>query len=129
MSRLYLSLHNPFIKERLKIRIAELYGRVLKNFTNNSMKRGTGNIKDTKNPESFHSLIPEIHEFFASIKGNRAYKHVISAVEKMLIEDVLARTGGNQLKASRILGINRNTLHSKIIKLGINIKCGQIKDL
>jgi len=35
-------------------------------------------------------------------------------VEKALIKIVLNETGGNQLKASKTLGINRNTLRAKI---------------
>lgn len=49
------------------------------------------------------------------------YKSVISAIERQLLEYILKRTEGNQLKAARILGINRNTIRSKIKKLGINI--------
>lgn len=47
------------------------------------------------------------------------YNMVISEVEKALITMVLKETNGNQLKASRLLGINRNTLSSKIKRLGI----------
>jgi two-component system nitrogen regulation response regulator GlnG len=40
-------------------------------------------------------------------------------VEKHLLEQVLLHTGGNQVQASRLLGINRSTLRSKIQALGI----------
>ena len=56
------------------------------------------------------------------IKKDALYKTVIQSVEKPLIENTLERTEGNQLKASRILGINRNTMRSKIRKLGIDTK-------
>ena len=39
---------------------------------------------------------------------------VIAEVEKPLFEAVMKRTGGNQLRAARILGINRNTLRKKL---------------
>lgn len=42
------------------------------------------------------------------------YNTVISEVEKSLITIILKETGFNQLKAARTLGINRNTLRSKI---------------
>ena len=42
------------------------------------------------------------------------YESVVSEVEKALIKIVLNETGGNQLKASKTLGINRNTLRTKI---------------
>jgi len=50
------------------------------------------------------------------------YGMVIPEVEKSLIEMVLGETKGNQIRASKILGINRNTLRSKIKKLGIKLK-------
>ena len=51
--------------------------------------------------------------------GGELYKTSVMEMEKDLISSVLARTDGNQLKAAKILGINRNTLRSKIKKLGI----------
>ncbi len=42
------------------------------------------------------------------------YDTVLSEVEKALISIVLRETNGNQLQTSRILGINRNTLRTKI---------------
>lgn len=58
-----------------------------------------------------------------STDGN-LYRSALRAVEKPLIENALDRTGGNQLKAAKILGINRNTLRSKIKRLGILVKRG-----
>jgi two-component system, NtrC family, nitrogen regulation response regulator GlnG len=42
------------------------------------------------------------------------YDTVVSEVEKALISIVLNETGGNQVAAAKILGINRNTLSKKI---------------
>ena len=47
---------------------------------------------------------------------------VIGQVEKPLIELMLEYTGGNQLKAAELLGINRNTLRKKITDLKIAVK-------
>lgn len=44
---------------------------------------------------------------------------VVAEVEKPLLEAVLQRTGGNQLRAARILGINRNTLRKKLDQYGL----------
>jgi two-component system nitrogen regulation response regulator GlnG len=49
---------------------------------------------------------------------------VIAAVERPLIELVLEQTGGNQLRAADLLGINRNTLRKKITTLGIPLTRG-----
>jgi two-component system nitrogen regulation response regulator GlnG len=42
------------------------------------------------------------------------YNTVLSEVEKALITIVLRETRGNQLKTAKVLGINRNTLRTKI---------------
>lgn len=42
------------------------------------------------------------------------YDTVLSEVEKALITIVMRETNGNQLKTANVLGINRNTLRSKI---------------
>jgi DNA-binding protein Fis len=55
------------------------------------------------------------------------YKSVLEAIEKPLLEQALERCEGNQLKAARILGINRNTMRAKIKKLGINVSNWKIK--
>ena len=47
------------------------------------------------------------------------YDKVLSRVERPLFDLVLAHTGGNQLKAAEILGLNRNTLRKKLAGLGI----------
>lgn len=53
--------------------------------------------------------------------GPKLYRRVIDSVEKKLIESVLQKTEGNQIQAADILGINRNTLRTKIRKLGIEV--------
>ena len=42
------------------------------------------------------------------------YEQVLEHIERPLLEEVLARTAGNQLKAAAMLGINRNTLRKKL---------------
>ncbi|MFA6349426.1 MAG: helix-turn-helix domain-containing protein [Candidatus Omnitrophota bacterium] len=65
--------------------------------------------------------IIKLEESLFNEKEGILYKTVVEAVEKPLIEHALERSEGNQLKAARILGINRNTIRSKIRKLAINI--------
>ncbi len=67
---------------------------------------------DKKNLEFNESLYRE--------KQGVLYKYILEAIEKPLIEGVLERTFGNQLKAAKILGINRNTIRTKIKRLGID---------
>ncbi|MEW5803268.1 MAG: helix-turn-helix domain-containing protein [bacterium] len=67
-------------------------------------------------------MVGELEEAFLYAEAGNLYKFVIEAAEKPLIEHALMRAEGNQLKAAKILGINRNTLRSKIKKLGIKVK-------
>ena len=46
---------------------------------------------------------------------------IVREVERPLIERVLTLTDGNQIKASRMLGLNRNTLRKKIRDLGLRV--------
>jgi two-component system nitrogen regulation response regulator GlnG len=47
------------------------------------------------------------------------YDKVVQRVERPLIELVLQYTGGNQLRAAEILGLNRNTLRKKLAELAL----------
>jgi len=47
------------------------------------------------------------------------YEKVLERVERPLFDLVLERTGGNQLKAAELLGLNRNTLRRKLDALGV----------
>ncbi|UCG77653.1 MAG: sigma-54-dependent Fis family transcriptional regulator [Nitrospirota bacterium] len=57
----------------------------------------------------------------AKLENGDLYDTILCEVEKSLIEITLDHTKGNQLKATRILGINRNTLRNKI--RDYKIKC------
>jgi len=49
------------------------------------------------------------------------HRRLVERIERPLLERVLARTGGNQIRAAALLGINRNTLRKKIVELGIEL--------
>lgn len=51
---------------------------------------------------------------FCRIENSNLYDTIIQEVEKALFSLVLSETGNNQLKAAKILGINRNTLSKKL---------------
>lgn len=54
----------------------------------------------------------------ANDEGN-VYAEVIADAEKILLETTLKRVAGNQVKASRLLGIHRTTLRKKIEEFGL----------
>jgi len=68
------------------------------------------------------SRVLELEKELFVEKEGALYRSVLQIIEKPLIESILERTYGNQLKAARILGLNRNTLRTKIKRLGINIE-------
>lgn len=53
--------------------------------------------------------------------GKNLYPTLMRAVERPLIELALKETHGNQLKAARLLGLNRNTLRKKILEFEISV--------
>ncbi len=57
---------------------------------------------------------------------NNLYEMVLHQVERPLINIVLKKTRGNQIKTADILGINRNTLRKKIKFLNIEVKRSRI---
>ncbi len=63
-----------------------------------------------------------LDEYFRKLDGeppHGIYDMVITHVERAMIESVMTRTNGNQTQAADILGLNRNTLRSKLAKYGI----------
>ena len=62
--------------------------------------------------------------FFAhkdELPASGLYGRVLREVERPLIELSLAATRGNQIRAAKLLGLNRNTLRKKIRDLNIQV--------
>ena len=68
------------------------------------------------------AVVDKIEECFSMLKNGEIYRNVIDNTEKILIEKALERSCGNQIVASKILGLNRNTLRTKIRRLQIDIE-------
>ncbi|MGI9430860.1 MAG: sigma-54-dependent transcriptional regulator [Myxococcota bacterium] len=49
------------------------------------------------------------------------HRQLLARIERPLLETVLEHTGGNQLRAAALLGINRNTLRKKLTELEIDV--------
>ena len=81
------------------------------------------------NVKSYSSLNVFLQEFldqlFDTLENEteiQLFEKFISEVEKQLISKTLKYYSGNQIKSSKLLGINRNTLRSKIQKYKITTK-------
>lgn len=78
------------------------------------------NKEDFKSVVSLEEKIIELEDNLYKDNEGCLYKAILDRVEKPLIQHALERTDGNQFKAARILGLNRNTIRVKIKRLGIN---------
>src|SRR5580765_2033854 len=74
--------------------------------------------------EAVRRRLAEVLSTDAGAVPSDLHTTLIAAVERPLIEVVLERAGGNQVKAAEMLGINRNTLRKKITDLGIELPRG-----
>ncbi len=77
-------------------------------------------------PLSIRQLIEQaVGRYFAGFGADLPppglYDRVLVEVEHPLIMAALAATGGNQIRAADLLGMNRNTLRKKIRDLGISV--------
>ncbi len=76
----------------------------------------------TAEPRLEDIVIHEVERLFDSEgEASAVYQRIQQRVERPLLEVVLDRTQGNQIRAAAILGINRNTLRKKITELGIEL--------
>ena len=84
-------------------------------------------LKDKKTEiDPFEDIIRrKIKNYAEKIKGaeiNDVYKSIMGLTEKIVIEEILNLCNFNQLKVSKLLGINRNTLRKKINEYKIDLK-------
>jgi DNA-binding protein Fis len=105
-------------------KIAELISKMLRSegYSSFDEPQSRGLIKIIKRsgePEKTNGNYVNLDTFLLGQNSGELYKATVEDIEKSLISSVLERTEGNQLKAAKILGINRNTLRTKVKKLGI----------
>jgi len=67
-------------------------------------------------PSLIGNLVKEAIDHPELYNGRHLHTLIMEGVERVLIEKTLEHTGGNKRKAAQILGINRNTLTTKIKK-------------
>jgi Fis family transcriptional regulator, factor for inversion stimulation protein len=68
------------------------------------------------------SVEKSLDEYFRRLDGEAPhgiYDMVIGTVERSMLATIMHRAGGNQSQAADMLGMNRNTLRTKLSKYGI----------
>ena len=63
------------------------------------------------------AITRSLEKYFRDLDGappNATFDMVLRAVERPMLEVVMRQASGNQLRASEMLGINRNTLRKKL---------------
>lgn len=65
------------------------------------------------------AALPLLVSEVAAREPGLVYRRVIERVEAPLLSHALRLSGGKQLKAARLLGINRNTLRRRLRLLGL----------
>ena len=65
------------------------------------------------------TVLPVVVRDSAASESGRLYRSVMARVETPLLRLALELSAGNQLKAARLLGINRNTLRKRLRLLGL----------
>jgi DNA-binding protein Fis len=63
--------------------------------------------------------VPTMVEQLAGAHPRRVYREAMAMMERPLLLHALSLTGGNQLRAARLLGVNRNTLRKRCRDLGL----------
>jgi DNA-binding protein Fis len=63
--------------------------------------------------------VPGIVEELRAANNPRVHREALALLERPLLAHALALTGGNQLRAARLLGLNRNTLRKRCRELSL----------
>ena len=65
------------------------------------------------------TALPSLTDYLIAERPGRVYREIIAIMERPLFVHVLALTDGNQRRAAHLLGLNRNTFHSRCRQYGL----------
>ena len=65
-------------------------------------------------PDNIDTLLDQYFNDLDGDKPTAIYEMVINTLEKPLLLYIMNKTEGNQSKAAKMLGLNRNTLRKKL---------------
>ncbi len=120
------SSQNPTLIEKQETSkdVSEVHGAVsaLRGDQNSQIDQELANRLDRHSLEAIVELkISRFLDQIGSFYPEDLHALIMKKVEKPLLSQILRRTGGNQVHASKILGINRNTLRKKMKLYGFNV--------
>jgi two-component system, NtrC family, nitrogen regulation response regulator GlnG len=69
-------------------------------------------------------VVPAIVDQLLASNSPHLHREAMTLLEKPLLVHALAMTGGNQLRAARLLGLNRNTLRKRCRELQLELPRG-----
>jgi two-component system, NtrC family, nitrogen regulation response regulator GlnG len=81
--------------------------------------------EDTLSNAVEQHLAENFARFGDDLPPDGLYNRVIEQVERPLLQSTMAAVRGNQIRAAKLLGINRNTLRKKLTDLGIEPQKGR----
>lgn len=89
--------------------------------TKNDVPAGESRPKTTEvNLED--AIFRKLDSYFEHLEGEDPmplYELVRDSVERALLAYAMDRCGGKQLRAAKLLGLNRNTIHKKLVMHGL----------
>jgi nitrogen regulation protein NR(I) len=77
-----------------------------------------------RTPETEHKDLPDVQQLVRHLLSQGTVNlsdEVHAAVDRILLEQVLASAGGHQARAAEILGLSRNTLRARLQELGLTV--------
>ncbi|HSQ00735.1 MAG TPA: sigma 54-interacting transcriptional regulator [Candidatus Dormibacteraeota bacterium] len=122
----------PLLAEHFLARIAMEEGKSIEGLTPDALDRlleyrWPGNVRELENAIAFAVIKCRgrrvgVEHLPAEIRSaSRASRPGVGALTRDAIEAALEQTGGNRLRAARVLGVGRATFYRKLAELGIDI--------
>jgi nitrogen regulation protein NR(I) len=86
--------------------------------------RGQSRDVSIRSPAADQKDLSDVRQLVQNLLGQGAVNlsdQVHAAVDRVLLEQVLASVGGHQARAAEILGLSRNTLRTRLQELGLTV--------
>jgi len=64
-------------------------------------------------------IVPPFADLLVASRPGHVYRDVLAVFERSLLAHILRLTGGNQLRAARLLGVDRATLYKRCREFGL----------